>query len=115
MQSASPVVVVDDDRDLRDTLSAVLQSAGYRVRCVGNGAEALALMHDVRPAAIVLDLSMPVMSGWDLLAAVREDSDFGAVPVLVLSAMRAPAGVAHLGKPATVDDLLTTLGRMCSP
>jgi CheY-like chemotaxis protein len=109
------VVVVDDDRDVRDTVAAVLQSAGYRVRCAGNGAEALALMHHVRPAALVLDLSMPVMSGWELLAAVRDDSDFGAIPVLVLSALRAPAGVAHLGKPASVDDLLAMLGRICRP
>jgi two-component system response regulator CpxR len=109
------VLVVDDDQDLRDTVAAALETEGYRVRCAANGAQALALMHGYRPEAIVLDLSMPIMSGWELLEAVRERRELREVHVLVLSAMRAPPGVEHLDKPVSLGDLLSTLDRMCPP
>jgi CheY-like chemotaxis protein len=107
------VLVVDDDQDIRDTVAAALETEGYRVRCAENGAQALALMHGYRPEAIVLDLSMPIMNGWQLLDAVHERRDLREIPVLVLSAMHAPAGVEHLNKPVSLDDLLATLDRMC--
>ena len=107
------VLVVDDDQDMRDTVAAALETEGYRVRCAANGAQALALMHGYRPEAIVLNLSMPVMSGWELLEAVHERRDLRAVAVVVVSAMRAPAGVEHLDKPVSLDDLLATLDRVC--
>jgi CheY-like chemotaxis protein len=108
------VLVVDDDRDARDTVTAALETEGYHVRCAENGAQALAaLLHDRKPEVIVLDLSMPVMTGWELLAMVHEDRDLQAIPVLVLSSMRSPAGVEHLDKPVSMPDLLTTLDRLC--
>ncbi len=109
------VLVVDDDQDIRDTVSAALEIEGYRVRCAENGAQALAVMHGYRPEAIVLDLSMPVMSGWELLEVVQETRELQGIPVLVLSAMRAPAGVEHLNKPVSLDELLETLDRLCQP
>jgi CheY-like chemotaxis protein len=111
--SDARVLVVDDDAEMRDALATALETEGYRVRCAANGAQALALMHGYRPEAIVLDLSMPIMSGWELLDAVHERRDLHDVHVLVLSALRAPAGVEHLDKPASLDDLLAKLDRMC--
>jgi two-component system response regulator CpxR len=107
------VLVVDDDQDIRDTVAAALETEGYRVRCAANGAQALALMHGYKPEAIVLDLSMPIMSGWELLDAVHELRELREIPVVVLSAMRAPAGVEHLDKPVSLEELLETLERMC--
>jgi two-component system response regulator CpxR len=109
----APVLVVDDDQNMRDTVAAALETDGYRVRCAANGAQALALMHGYLPEAIVMDLSMPIMSGWELLDAVHERRELREVPVLVLSALRAPAGVEHLDKPVSLDDLLAKLDRMC--
>jgi two-component system response regulator CpxR len=107
------VLVVDDDQDIRDTVAAALETEGYRVSCAANGAQALAMMRGDRPEAIVLDLSMPIMTGWELLEAVHERRELREVPVLVLSAMGAPAGVEHLDKPVSLDDLLATLDRLC--
>jgi CheY-like chemotaxis protein len=107
------VLVVDDDRDLRDTVTVALETEGYRVRCAENGAQALAVMHGYRPAAIVLDLSMPIMSGWELLEIVHEMRELSGIRVVVLSALRAPAGVEHLRKPVTLDELVSTLDRLC--
>jgi CheY-like chemotaxis protein len=100
---------------MRDTVAAALETEGYRVRCAANGAQALALMHGYRPEAMIVDLSMPIMSGWELLEALRERRELREVHVLVLSAMRAPPGVEHLDKPVSLDDLVSTLDRMCPP
>jgi CheY-like chemotaxis protein len=108
------VLVVDDDRDMRDTVAAALETEGYAVRCAENGAQALALMRGYLPEAIVLDLSMPVMTGWELLDAVHQQRELREVPVLVLSALTAPDGVEHLDKPVSLDQLLATLDRLCS-
>ena len=107
------ILVVDDDRDIRDAVSAVLEGEGYEVRCAENGAQALAMMHGPKPEAIVLDLMMPVMSGWELLQIVHDDRELAAIPIVVLSAVRAPAGVPHLAKPVSLDELLRTLDRLC--
>jgi CheY-like chemotaxis protein len=112
-QTEADVLVVDDDRDLRDTLAAVLRHEGYDVSCAENGAHALAMMHDAKPRAIVLDLAMPVMSGWELLEALHADARLSGIPTLVLSSMRAPRGVMQLGKPVSLDDLVTTVGQLC--
>jgi CheY-like chemotaxis protein len=113
MDRPAPVLVVDDDRDFRDAVAAVLERQGYEVRCAANGAQALALMHRGKPGAIVLDLSMPVMSGWELIDALRADGDLACIPVVVLSATRAPAGVIQLAKPVSLHDLVTTVDRVC--
>jgi CheY-like chemotaxis protein len=113
MGRSAAVLVVDDDRDVRDIVATVLESEGYAVRCAENGAQALAIMHGPKPNAIVLDLMMPVMSGWELLEAVRSDGDLSSIPIVVLSAVRAPSGVAHLTKPVSLDELVTTLDRVC--
>jgi two-component system response regulator (stage 0 sporulation protein F) len=108
------VLVVDDDRDARETVAAALETDGYHVRCAGNGAQALAaLLHERKPEAVILELSMPVMTGWELLATVHEDRDLQGIPFVVVSAMRAPAGVEHLDKPVSLRDLVTTLDRLC--
>jgi len=112
MTPAAAVLVVDDDRDLRDTLTAVLEHEGYQVRCAENGAQALAIMQRSNPSAVVLDLSMPVMSGWELLQIVREDLDLCDVPLIVLSGLRGPAGITYLHKPVSVDDLVSTVDRV---
>lgn len=112
MTPAPAVLVVDDDNDLREMLTAVLEHEGYVVRCVENGAQALVAMHRSNPNAVVLDLSMPIMSGWELLQVVREDSDLCHVPMIVLSGMRAPAGVTHLTKPVSAEELVATIERV---
>jgi CheY-like chemotaxis protein len=113
MAPHTDILVVDDDRDVRETLAAVLEGEGYGVRCAENGAQALAMMHGPKPRAIVLDLMMPVMSGWELLEAVRMDGELAAIPIVVLSAVRAPSGIAHLAKPVSLDELVRTLDRVC--
>jgi CheY-like chemotaxis protein len=111
--SRADILVVDDDRDVRETVATVLDGEGYHVRCAENGAQALAMLHGPKPSAIVLDLMMPVMSGWELLEAVRDDVELSRIPVVVLSAVRAPANLLHLTKPVSLEELVRTLDDVC--
>lgn len=62
------ILVVDDDADIRAVLQAVLESDEFTVATAADGHEALARITEDRPRLILLDLQMPVMSGWELLA-----------------------------------------------
>ena len=114
MVMGADILVVDDDRDVRETVAAVLDGEGYHVHCAENGAQALSMMmHGTKPTAIILDLMMPVMNGWELLQIVRDDAELCRIPVVVLSAMRAPFEMPHLAKPVSLEDLVHTLDRVC--
>lgn len=118
--NASPhhILLVDDDPDIRDALSALLEEEGYRVVTATNGEEALERMSDSQPPCIViLDLMMPVMNGWEFLRRVRSGGGrMASTPVCVVSAYadRAPAEAdAVLQKPLEVDALLAIVTDRC--
>jgi DNA-binding response OmpR family regulator len=113
------VLVVDDDRDLRDLLAAVLSSAGYEVLTAENGAAALSVLRTVLPDLIILDLMMPVMNGWQFREAQNALPDYARIPVICLSghhAARHQASVlgieACVVKPFEIDDLLAVVNRV---
>jgi len=89
------VLVIDDDRDIRDAAVMLLRSDGYRAVAAENGHEALGLLRSgaVRPKLIILDLRMPVMDGFAFRAAQLADPALAPIPVVVLSA-DGPRGVA---------------------
>ena len=66
-----PILVVDDDRAIREVVADILESADYRVRTASNGAEALDQIRVESPAAVLLDLMMPIMDGWEFLERCR--------------------------------------------
>ena len=94
-----PVLIVDDDADIREILQEVLQHEGYTVESACNGREALERVEAMRPSLIVLDLTMPVMGGAEFLEHFRQLDMAGATPVLVLTA-RNEAGPAPWKKTA---------------
>jgi two-component system, OmpR family, response regulator MprA len=97
----SRVLIVEDNDDLRSLLGDVLDDAGFEVRAVSNGAEALALVEAWRPDAIVLDLMMPVMDGAAFLRERRLRPSLASVPVL--------APTAVLRKPYDLDELIAAV------
>jgi two-component system response regulator (stage 0 sporulation protein F) len=85
------VLVVDDDVSIRRMMIAALKRSNeYEFLEAGNGREALDIMRRDRPAAVVLDLMMPVMSGFDVLQERSTDPVLRNIPVIVVSANRAP-------------------------
>ena len=106
------VLVVDDERDIREAVSEVLVDEGYQVLGAGDGAEALEQSRAHRPDVILLDLMMPGMNGWEFRAAQQADPDLGNIPVIVLSALGRVSGLdaaEFLQKPFELDQLLTAV------
>ena len=109
------VLVVDDDEAVRTTLAEVLRESGYDVRCASNGQQAMESLESFpHPCVMLLDLMMPVMSGWEVLEALHNDARFEDMPVVVVSAMTASGVKACLHKPIELDLLLDTVGRYCT-
>ena len=110
------VSVVEDDDDIREDLSEVLSARGLRVMQARHGGEVLEEVRrrGVRPSLLLLDLMMPVMDGWALLAAQASEPLLDGVPVVVMTA-RDPAGplpstvAAVLTKPFSLSKLLDTV------
>src|SRR4029453_10441300 len=109
------VLVVDDDLTTRLLLNATLTTVGYTVTTVANGMEALAWLYatPVRPCFMLLDVLMPGMTGWELLARVRADAALAAIPVVVITgAVERQVGGSHpevvavMAKPIDVGALL---------
>jgi CheY-like chemotaxis protein len=117
MPDPAPVLVVDDDDDVRETLGMLLELEGFAVRSAANGREALPWLLGPpgaeRPRAVLLDLRMPVMTGWDVIEALRGEGRLGEVPIVLCTSSPedAPEGFPIVPKPVDLDELLATLRR----
>ena len=85
-RSASKILVVDDDTETRYLLAAILETEGYASLLAASGPEAFNIMASVRPSAILLDLLMPGMDGFEVLARLKSDKSLQHLPVFVLTA-----------------------------
>lgn len=113
-----PVLVVDDDPDIRETLRFVLEEAGYPVYSAENGQDALQVLadSDPLPGLILLDLMMPIMSGDEMLRALRAVRALAQIPVTIVTASGAPMpplASSMLKKPVDLDVLLRIVERNC--
>jgi CheY-like chemotaxis protein len=83
-------MVVDDDDEIREALADVLTDEGYEVVGARDGMQALQFLREGRrrPNAILLDLWMPVMDGWQLRHELLSDAKLSDIPVIVLTAVR---------------------------
>jgi CheY-like chemotaxis protein len=106
------VLVVDDDFDIREVMRELLCAEGYAVLTAADGSEALtALRAGTRPDVLLLDLTMPEVSGIEVIDVLRKDESLRAIPVVVCSVNRGydpdDLGVhSVLRKPVAIDDLL---------
>lgn len=109
------VLIVEDDSDIRQLFTAGLAMHGCEVATANNGRDALEhLASGPLPAVIVADLHMPVMDGWQLLKALREDARLSPIPVIILTAADDPTRDAPrperiLIKPVAIDTLIAAL------
>jgi serine/threonine protein kinase len=118
-----PILVVDDNAAVRESLSEILEGQGYAVAAAANGREALDLLRNgPRPGLILLDLLMPVMDGWQFLQEYKQDPALASIPVVIISAAdesqaRAIAlGAAdYLQKPVKPDELSSKVQGFVSP
>jgi CheY-like chemotaxis protein len=112
-----PILVVDDDRSIREVVAEVLEAEGYAVQTAADGAEALRSVERRRPRLVLLDMRMPVMDGWGFAAALKERGL--RLPVIVMSAAADARAWAeqvgaddYLAKPFALDELLAKVERV---
>ena len=124
------VLIVEDDYDIREVLTEVLQDEGYQVAGAANGREALDLLNrlidlsrreggvSLVPSLILLDLMMPVMSGWQFVAEQRQIPEIRDIPVVVVSAdgnlqqkATSLGASGYLRKPIEIEALLAIVSR----
>jgi CheY-like chemotaxis protein len=115
MAKKQHVLVVEDTPDLRTNIVEMLQMENYTVSSAGHGKEALRLLEKKVPDAIITDLLMPEMDGFEFVKAVREQPRWNAIPILVFTAVPPQENMekilkiganAYLKKPSTLDELL---------
>ena len=116
--NGSAVLVIEDDATVRQLLEGVLTEEGYRVVTAAGDAETVELARQLHPDAITLDLALPSLAGWNLLAAIKADSELSEVPVIVLLVVEEAAGVPlgatdYLTKPVERERLVGLLRTHC--
>jgi PAS domain S-box-containing protein len=113
-----PILIVDDDDDVRDTVAELLGEKGFRVCTASSGRNALELARSELPSLILLDMMMPDMDGWAFVAELRKNPELASLPVIVFSAHDSTAEIAaalevagFLKKPFELSELIATVER----
>jgi signal transduction histidine kinase/CheY-like chemotaxis protein len=114
------ILVIDDDATARDLITEHLKSEGFAVVTAGGGLEGIKLAKEVQPMAITLDVMMPDLDGWSVLAALRQDAELADTPVIMVSIAdenrrgMALGAAGYLVKPIERERLNAMLQRFCS-
>jgi hypothetical protein len=113
------ILVVDDDATARELVERHLQRAGFAVVTARGGQEGLRLVRELRPAAVTLDIMMPDLDGWTVLAAIKGDPELASIPVVLMSMVDhkhrgyALGAADYLVKPVDRIKLVETLTGIC--
>jgi GAF domain-containing protein/CheY-like chemotaxis protein len=113
------ILVVDDDATVRELVQRHLERAGFAVVAATGGQEGLRLVRELRPAAVTLDVMMPDLDGWTVLAAIKGDPALASIPVVLMSIVDqknrgyALGAADYLVKPVDRAKLVATLSGIC--
>jgi two-component system, OmpR family, alkaline phosphatase synthesis response regulator PhoP len=118
------ILLVDDEPNIRETVSFILEMEGYRVATAEDGEEALVKARQLQPPVMLLDAMLPRRDGFDVCRTIKADPELSAIKVVMLTAlgqktdqeraMRAGADF-YVTKPFDEEDLLALLGRLTNP
>ena len=125
MARCQSILVADDNDDIREAIVEALENEGYKVASARNGSEALEILKDLPvPTLILLDLMMPVMSGWEFLDAQKSDVRFAAHQVVTISAVNPNQSIedptpldtaGSIQKPFSLGKLWEKVAEFCGP
>jgi len=105
-EKSKKILLVEDDDDMRDILGFWLEGEGYEVISAPNGWEAIHTARDVRPDAMILDLLMPIVDGFQACRYVRHDPELRYLPVIMFSAVFIDAEERQMGLDVGADEFI---------
>jgi len=115
------ILVVDDDASHRTLVCDALQEMGYRTAEASNGREALEFLDGEMPDGVLLDLRMPVMSGWGLLDLLKKSPRTKSLPIIIISAYgfeweaELVGASGYISKPVDIQNVQETVKRLIGP
>ena len=124
MSESRKVLIVDDEPNIVTALEFLLRRSGYDVRLAANGAEALQQVDAYRPDVVLLDVMMPVKSGYEVCQRMRERPELADIRIVMLSAKGSEAEVnkglslgadLYITKPFSTQELVATINRLFEP
>jgi two-component system chemotaxis response regulator CheY len=114
------VLIVEDDRDSRELLAALVEYEGHGVAVARDGIEALERLEHLRPCVVLLDLMMPRMNGWELRSRMLSEPLLADIPVIVVSGVSdmesrgaSLEARASFSKPVDLSRLLDSIREIC--
>lgn len=113
------ILVVEDDDDIRNVLTDLLESEGYKAYSARNGLEALEILKSIEhPCLVLLDMMMPIMNGREFIDQVKKDTRLAPIPILVVSAIadgtNTSGSIGFLKKPIDIDVVLRVVSQYCN-
>ena len=118
-RATGPVLIIDDDPTVRDLMTQFLERQGFAVVTAHGGVDGLARVREVTPAAITLDIMMPDLDGWTVLAALKGDPATADIPVIVVTIMDekqrgyALGAAEYMVKPVDRERLIRAVRSLC--
>jgi two-component system, cell cycle response regulator DivK len=112
------ILLVDDYKDTRDMYQHFLLQAGFRVTVASNGQEGVEKTFELRPDLVIMDLSLPLVNGWEATRMIKSDQRSNQIPVVILSGHDLSACAAEIGcagwlvKPCFPDILVAEISRV---
>jgi CheY-like chemotaxis protein len=121
VKKVGPVIIIEDDDEIRESMRDALETEGYSVAVFRNGREAInGLQGHIKPCLILLDLMMPVMDGWEFMEAWKNlPGTYASTPVFIISAVadqqkvKAAGAAGYIKKPMDLDILLQMVRKHC--
>jgi len=121
MEHKRKLIIVDDDRDTREMLTLALELEGFEIAEAANGLRLISTLHVDKPDAILLDVMMSWIDGFELCRAIKKNVEFKDIPVIFVSARKTPQDVAkgleagaadYFTKPLDIDRLVQRLNEL---
>jgi two-component system, OmpR family, alkaline phosphatase synthesis response regulator PhoP len=121
VESKPKVLIADDEPNIVTALEYLLRNSGYEVRVAGNGEEALAQVEDFVPDVVLMDIMMPLKSGYEVCQRMRERPDWSHIKIVMVSARGRDAEVAkglslgadlYVVKPFSSHELVDAINRL---
>lgn len=115
-----PILIIEDDEDIRDLMKAMLEAEGYHPFTASNGEEGFTVLSEIsKPCMILLDMMMPIMDGWTFSDEIKKNSKYQNIPLLAVTAFAEQITakekfIGVLKKPVRLESLLNLVKQHCS-